>query len=112
MLFPMPLSGSIIETETDQAQEGPSIFPVLLTQNNSLVYYSWNCPHMVEVNGAIQAYSPFTITPSNTLRLKRFGAESDTAPNPNVASSNSEIISVNGSVHGLMTGSRRQCRLR
>jgi hypothetical protein len=66
----------------------------------------WNCPHMIEVNGTIQAYSPFTITPSNTLRMKPFGAASDTAPNPNVstpAASNSEIISVNSSVRNLMT---------
>jgi hypothetical protein len=61
---------------------------------------------MIEVNGTIQAYSPFTITPSNTLREKPFGAASGTAPNLNVASpaaSNSEIISVNSSVRNLMT---------
>lgn len=65
----------------------------------------WNCPHMIEVNGVIQAYSPFQISPSNTLRLKPFGAAT-VAPNLNVGSaaeSNSQIISVNSSVRNLMT---------
>jgi hypothetical protein len=56
--------------------------------------------------GTIQTLSMSSISPSDTIRLKPWGAASNSAPNPNVdspAASNTEIISVNNSVHGLMT---------
>jgi len=58
--------------------------------------------------GTIQAKPSSSIGPSNTIRMKAWGAASDASPNLNVgtpAQSNTEIISVNNSVHGLMTTS-------
>jgi hypothetical protein len=59
------------------------------------------------VTGTIQTLPPSPkIGPSDTIRLKAWGAASDTTPNPNVTStamSNTQIISVNNSVHGMMT---------
>jgi hypothetical protein len=46
-----------------------------------------------------------TFTPSDTLRMKAWGAASDVAPNPvdrSAADSNTEIISINQSVRGMM----------
>lgn len=55
----------------------------------------------------ITALSPSTsITPSNTMRWKPFGAASDIAPNPidpSIAASNTEIIAINNSVEAMMT---------
>jgi hypothetical protein len=55
----------------------------------------------------ITALAPSTsITPSNTMRWKPFGAASDIAPNPidpSIAASNTEIIAINNSVEGMMT---------
>jgi hypothetical protein len=84
---------------------GPPFSPCILVEIPG-VSIPWNCPYMTEVNGAIRSYAPFTIGSSNTLRLKPFGAASDTTPNHNAtspAASNSEVISVNSSVHNLMT---------
>jgi hypothetical protein len=48
----------------------------------------------------IESVSPFTISPSNTLREKAFGAATNANPNPlvNAAASNTEIIAINNSV--------------
>jgi len=79
----------------------------LLSKNGSTGMF--NQQHMAILNqpvGTIQALPPFPIGPSDTLRLKAWGAASDSAPNPNVASpaqSNTEVISINNSVHGMMT---------
>jgi len=68
----------------------------------------FNVQHMDIVGsvvGTIQALPSFSISPSDTIRLKAWGSASDTIPNPNVHSvavSNSQIISLNNSVHGLM----------
>ena len=67
----------------------------------------FNQVHMREVSSSvgIQAVSPFTISPSNTLRLKPFGAASNVSPNPldsSPAASNSEIIAINDSVASQM----------
>jgi hypothetical protein len=45
-----------------------------------------------------------TVGPSNTIRWKAWGAAADLSPNPlkNSAASNSEIISINNSVRGLL----------
>ena len=53
----------------------------------------------------IKADSPFTISASDTRRSMAFGAASDVSPNPldsSAADSNTEIISINNSVRGLM----------
>ncbi len=59
----------------------------------------------------ITSVSPFTISASDTLRTKPFGAASDQRPNPldaSSAASNSEIISINDSVIGqLLSGDIR-----
>jgi hypothetical protein len=55
----------------------------------------------------ITALSPSpSITPSNTMRWKPFGAASDIPPNPidpSIAASNTEIIAINNSVEGMLT---------
>ena len=54
----------------------------------------------------ICAAAGFTISPSNTIRWKAWGAASDARPNPldaSVAASNTEIISINDSVRGQLT---------
>jgi len=54
----------------------------------------------------IESVSPFTISPSNTLRQKPFGAATNANPNPlvNTAQSNTEIIAINNSVIGQLIG--------
>jgi hypothetical protein len=82
---------------------------------------TFNLPHMVLCpnDGNIYAISPvppcplvsppvgnFPIGPSNSMRMKPWGAAADTTPNQNVnspAESNSEVISVNSSVQSAMT---------
>ena len=49
--------------------------------------------------------APHTISPSDTLRWKPFGAATNLSPNPidgNAANSNTEIISINNSVRGML----------
>lgn len=56
--------------------------------------------------GDIQATTGFTISPSNTIRWKAFGAASDVLPNPidgTIAASNTEIISINDNILGMMS---------
>jgi hypothetical protein len=64
----------------------------------------FNNPHMAETATGIQAISPFSISASDTLRLKPFGAAANLAPNPlaSTPQSNTDIISINNSVGGLM----------
>ena len=53
------------------------------------------------------ATSGNTISPSNTIRWKPFGAAFNTRPNPfdvTAAASNSEIIAINNSVRGQLIG--------
>jgi hypothetical protein len=60
--------------------------------------------------GHIRAISPYTISPSDTIRWKPWGAAIDLIPNPNVdsvAASNTELIAINNSVHGMMPGDVR-----
>jgi hypothetical protein len=50
---------------------------------------------------------PFTISASNTIRWKPFGASSDVSPNPvdgSPAASNTEIISINNNIRGMLIG--------
>ena len=65
----------------------------------------FNSEHMTFVSPNIVASSGNTISPSNTLRLNAWGANPSVAPNPvdaTTAASNSEIISINNSVRGMM----------
>jgi hypothetical protein len=55
----------------------------------------------------ICATTGFTITPSNTIRWKPWGAASDARPNPldaSAAASNTEVISINDSVRSQLVG--------
>ena len=73
-----------------------------------------NQPHMTEdpnpLNpGGIAALSGFTISPSNTIRGNPWGANAGVAPNPvpnianaSVTRSNSELISINNNVRGML----------
>jgi hypothetical protein len=67
----------------------------------------FDVPHMSEIFPAlsIQAASPFTISPSDTIRWKAWGAAFDVSPNPidgTSAASNSEIISINNSIKAML----------
>jgi hypothetical protein len=64
----------------------------------------FNQAHMTGAGANIQATSGFTISPSDTIRWKAFGAASDLSPNPlaTPAASNSEVISVSNSVLGML----------
>jgi hypothetical protein len=65
----------------------------------------FNNIHMFESAPNIQAMSPFTISPSDTIRWKAWGAASDLSPNPidgNTANSNTEIISIHDNISGMM----------
>lgn len=76
----------------------------------------FNQPHMRQVSTnptVIQAAGTFTISPSNTMRVAAWGAAANASPNPvdptsaplataASASSNSEIISINDGVRGLL----------
>jgi hypothetical protein len=55
----------------------------------------------------IIANPPSTISPSNTIRWKAFGAASDTIPSPldaSVAVSNTQVISANNSINSTISG--------
>ena len=60
--------------------------------------------HMSESGANIQAESGFTVSTSDTMRFKAFGAASNLSPNPlaTEAASNTEVISVDNSVAGQM----------
>ena len=62
--------------------------------------------HMFLSSTGIQAASGLTVSPSDTIRWKAFGAASDLSPDPLVSAalSNSEIISVNNSIFDLTLG--------
>lgn len=60
----------------------------------------FNVRHMVQSGSNIQASSGFTVSASDTIRWKAFGAASNLAPNPLVtpAGSNTEVVSADVSV--------------
>jgi hypothetical protein len=66
----------------------------------------FNSPHMQTSGANIQAIAPFTVSASDTLRWKAFGAATDLTPlNLTVSSAtaaNTDIISINNSVRGLL----------
>jgi len=68
----------------------------------------FNEPHQQNPFGTneIAAIAPHTISPSDTIRFKPFGAADNASPNPVVnsaAQSNTEVISLNNSVLGQLT---------
>jgi len=71
----------------------------------------FNCMHMIESGGNIVPFNPGapcpagSFTASDTLRQKAWGAASDVSPNPidgSATASNTEIISINNSVRGMV----------
>jgi len=77
----------------------------LFTANGSAGPF--NNAHMQMQKGTpnIIAVPPFSISPSDTIRWKAWGAASDLVPNTedkSVAASNTEILSINNSVDGMM----------
>lgn len=63
----------------------------------------FNQPNMTYQSPNIVAASPHTISPSETLRSKSWGAAVDVSPNPldvSATASNTEIIAINNSVSG------------
>jgi hypothetical protein len=65
----------------------------------------FNAAHMQFTSPDIVAVTPNTISPSNTIRRRAFGGGFDQTPNPldpTTAASNTEIISLNNSVAGMM----------
>ena len=65
----------------------------------------FNQAHMQLSGTGIVPIAPHTISPSDTLRWKPFGAATNLSPNPidgNAANSNTEIISINNSVRGML----------
>jgi hypothetical protein len=64
-----------------------------------------NEPHMQQDGANIKAVPPFTISPSNTIRGNPWGAAPGVSPNPvdaSAAASNSELISINNNVRGML----------
>ncbi len=65
----------------------------------------FNMAHMAESGADIAAIPPFTISPSDTIRWKAWGAAANLSPNPidgSAAASNTEIIAINDSIAGMM----------
>jgi hypothetical protein len=77
----------------------------------------FNFAHMVSTPPNVTAVPSQTVSPSDTIRWKSWGAASDSPPNPKtpatkanplaslaevIASSNSEIISINNSIRGMI----------
>jgi hypothetical protein len=84
-----------------QTTAGTWLFTASGASNN------FNQAHMTYVTPNIVAVSGQTISASNTIRWKPFGAALNTRPNPidtTAAASNSEIISINNSVRGQLVG--------
>jgi hypothetical protein len=64
-----------------------------------------NDQHMIFNSPNIDNVPPFHNTPSNTIRRKAWGGAFNVSPNPldaNTAASNSEIISINNNVRGML----------
>jgi hypothetical protein len=65
----------------------------------------FNQAHMQFSSPNIVSVAPFSISPSDTMRRKPFGGASNVSPNPldpSTAASNTEIISINNSVSGMI----------
>lgn len=63
---------------------------------------SFNEPHMTFLIDKIEAARGFTISPSNTLRMKPWGSASDNAASGFPFVNNTEVIAINNSIHGLL----------
>jgi hypothetical protein len=106
-------NNSPLATYTYNATTGPN--PHTVAQNTAGTWLfstngsagPFNALHMSYSSPNIVSVSPFTISPSDTLRWKAWGAASDATPNPldaSVAASNTEVISINNSVLGQLIG--------
>lgn len=65
----------------------------------------FNQQRMFTSGANIQALGSFTISPSDTIRWKPFGAATDVSPNPldmTAVASNTEIISINDNISSMM----------
>jgi len=77
----------------------------------------FNEPHMQQDplnTDNIQAIGTFQITPSNTMRVEAWGAAANASPNPldpTPADSNSELISINNGVRGLLDSADPRARM-
>ncbi|MGA9644182.1 MAG: hypothetical protein WBQ72_22485 [Terriglobales bacterium] len=83
------------------------VFSATTAGNNDSAFNNPNMSYQFPPSPAtINAVAtPPGIAPSNTMRWKPFGAASDVAPNPidpSIAASNTEIISINNSVGGML----------
>ncbi len=106
---PVPVSVSTLPTIAGAS--APWLFSSATAGNNDKNFNTQNMTY----NGSltpppqptITALSPSpSITPSNTMRWRPFGAASDVAPNPidpSIAASNTEIIAINNSVEAMLT---------
>lgn len=76
--------------------------------SNNAADTSPNISHISVNNDTLNGNNGFDITASNTLRTKPFGvADSNYQPNSqvaNAAASNSQVISINNDIYGLLTG--------
>lgn len=97
-------NNNVTKTET-QNTAGPWLF------STSGSAGPFNAAHMFFNSPNINSISSFTISPSDTIRMKAFGGGFDFSPNPldaTTAASNTEIISINNSVLGqLVSGDIR-----
>jgi hypothetical protein len=86
---------------------GGSSAPWLFSSTSATSFNSQNMSSNAFSSPAtITANGSGTISPSNTIRWKPFGAASDVTPNPadaSTASSNTEIIAINNSVQSMLT---------
>jgi hypothetical protein len=76
--------------------------PWLFSSNNPSFF---NVEHMVVSGHDIVPQAPHSISPSDTIRWKTWGAASNLSPNPadlSGAASNTEILSINNNVRGMM----------
>ena len=103
----VPLSVSTLPTIGGSS--APWVFSATTAPNNDKVFNSQNMTYNASLTpppqATITALSPSpSITPSNTMRWKPFGVASDIAPNPldSIAASNTEIISLNNSIDGML----------
>jgi hypothetical protein len=81
-----------------QSTSGPWLF----SANNPTAF---NNAHMNTSGANIASLGTNTISPSDTIRWKAWGAASDLSPNPidaDTTASNTEILSINNNVHGMM----------
>lgn len=81
--------------------------------NSNAADTPYNVSHMTSAGDTINAKAGFTISPSNTQRSMPWGSAMDSVTNPqdgSSAASNSEIISINNTIRGLLAGNDKRKR--